>query len=187
MKKLLFLAAAVLFSTTVSAQKFADLDKSPMDAVFFPVDAAKRAFRKSAEPQIRVLYGRPALKGREVFPGITKYGEVWRAGANESTELLLMNDATIGGKLVKAGRYTIVITPTEKAWTIHINSVNDGWGSYGYEPEMDVVTTSVPVTMDSESVENLSMALYSPNNDNVVHLKIGWGMYRVEMPITMAK
>jgi len=134
-----------------------------------------------------VLYGRPALNGREVFPGITKYGEAWRVGANESTELLLMKDATIGGKMIPAGRYSIVITPTEKLWTIHINSENDGWGNYGHKPELDIITTSVPVTAETESVENLSMALYSPNDDNVVHLKIGWGLYRVEMPITMTK
>lgn len=193
MKTLLVLAAAALLTNTVSAQKFDKMDKSPMDAAFYPAGAAKRQFAKTEElkmaatPQIRVLYGRPALNGRDIFPGITKYGEVWRVGANESTELLLMKDATIGGKLVKAGRYSIVITPTEKSWTVHINSENDGWGNYSHKPEMDLVTTSIAVTKDSESLENLSMALYSPNNDNVVHLKIGWGMYRAEMPITMSK
>lgn len=187
MKNIFLLAIAVLFSTTADAQKFDKMDKSPMDAAFFPADAAKRAFKKSAEPQIRVLYGRPALNGREVFPGITKYGEAWRVGANESTELLLMKDATIGGKMIPAGRYSIVITPTEKLWTIHINSENDGWGNYSHKPELDIITTAVPVTAETESVENLSMALYSPNDDNVVHLKIGWGLYRVEMPITMTK
>lgn len=192
MKKLLVLAAVALFTTTVSAQKFEKMDKSPMDAAFYPTNAAKRQFAKSEkqkmalEPQIRVLYGRPALNGRSIFPEITKYGEVWRVGANESTELLLLSDATIGGKLVKAGRYSIVITPTEKEWTVHINSENDGWGNYSHKPELDLVTTTIPVTMDSSSLENLSMALYSPKDDNVVHLKIGWDKFRAELPITVS-
>jgi hypothetical protein len=39
--------------------------------------------------------------------------------------------------------------------------------------------------MDSDSIENLSIALYSPNDDNTVHLKMGWGTYRAEMPIVI--
>jgi hypothetical protein len=50
---------------------------------------------------------------------------------------------------------------------------------------MDVVTVSVPVTMGEESLENLSITLYSPNNDNTVHLKTGWGTYRTELPIVL--
>lgn len=187
MKKILLLAAAVLFTATAQAQKFDKMDKSPMDAAFFPAGAAKRQFNKSAAPQIRVLYSRPALNGRALFPDITKYGETWRVGANESTEIMLYTDATIGGKLLKAGRYSLVITPSAASWQVHINSENDGWGNYSHKPELDVVTTTVPVTQDTESVENLSMALYSPNNDQTVHLKIGWGTYRAEMPITIAK
>jgi hypothetical protein len=198
MKKYLLLAVMAIGSMNLNAQEFEKVDKSPMDAAFFPAGAAKRQFaksdeqRKALEPKIRVLYSRPSLNDRSIFrstdnrkDGITKYGESWRLGANESTELLLMTDAMIGDKLVKAGRYTIVVTPTEKEWTIHINSENDGWGNYSHKPEMDVVTTSVPVTYNSDSLENLSIALYSPNNDNTVHLKLGWGTYRAEMPIVL--
>lgn len=200
MKKYILLLAVVLSSSTLFAQDLTKLtlDKSPMDAAFFPSGAAHRAFAKTdeakiaAEPKIRVLYGRPSLNERNVFraddnkkSGITKYGETWRIGANESTELLLMTDAMIGGKLVKAGRYSIVVTPTEKEWTFHINTENDGWGNYSHKANLDVVTVSVPVTKDGKSLEQLSMALYSPNNDNTVHLKTGWGTYRAELPIVL--
>jgi hypothetical protein len=193
MKKNILLLSLVLSTSSLFAQDFVKVDNSPMDAVFFPADAAKRAFRKgTSEPKIRVLYSRPSLKGRNIFTtedkkkdGITAYGASWRLGANESTELLLMQDALIGGKLIKSGRYSIVVTPTVNEWTFHINSENDGWGNYSHKPEMDVVTVSVPVTMGKESLENLSITLYSPNNDNTVHLKTGWGTYRTELPIVL--
>lgn len=198
MKKILLLLAIALISSNLYAQDFVDPDKSPMDAAFFPSQAAKRQFAKTEEqkmalePQIRVLYSRPSLNGRSIFrttdnrkDGITKLGESWRVGANESTELLLLKDAMIGGKLIKAGRYSIVITPSENEWTVHINSENDGWGNYSHKPELDLVTVTIPVTKDSKSLEQLSIALYSPKNDNTVHLKIGWGTYRAELPIVL--
>jgi len=200
MKKYILLLAVVLSTSSLFAQDLSKvkLDKSPMDAAFFPSGAAHRAFAKSKEqmvslePKIRVLYGRPSLKERNIFrtsddrkEGITKLGEAWRVGANESTELLLLQDAMIGGKNVKAGRYSIVITPNKNEWTVHINTENDGWGNYSHKPDLDIVTVSIPVTEDSNSLEQLSMTMYSPNKDNTVHLKIGWGTYRAEMPIKL--
>lgn len=193
MKKYILLLAVLLSTSSLFAQEFSPIDKSPMDAAFFPADAAKRAFKKGvSEPKVRVLYSRPSLKDRNLFrttedrkDGITQYGKPWRLGANESTELLLMQDALIGDALVKAGRYSIVVTPTETEWTFHINSENDGWGNYSHKPELDVVTVSVPVKIVKDRVEQLSITMYSPNNDNTVHLKTGWGKYRTELPIVL--
>lgn len=193
MKKYILLLAVLLSTSSLFAQEFSPIDKSPMDAAFFPADAAKRSFKKGvSEPKVRVLYSRPSLKDRNLFrttedrkDGITQYGKPWRLGANESTELLLMQDALIGDTLVKAGRYSIVVTPTETEWTFHINSENDGWGNYSHKPELDVVTVSVPVKIVKDRVEQLSITMYSPNNDNTVHLKTGWGKYRTELPIVL--
>ncbi len=192
------LMALLLGGGSLMAQDFVKMDKSPMDAAFYPAQAAMRQFAKTdeakmaLEPKIRVLYSRPYLNGRTIFrstddreDGITKYGESWRLGANESTELLLMQDAKIGDRMLKAGRYSIVVTPTADKWTFHINEENDGWGNYSHKPSMDLVTVSVPVTMADESLENLSIALYSPEKNNVVHLKTGWGNYRAELPIEL--
>lgn len=187
-----------LMSLICSAQEFAPLDKSPMDAAYFPADAAKRKFaktkqqRKDLEPKIRVLYSRPSLNGRKLLrdtdnkeDGVLKLGEPWRLGANESTELLLMDSAMIEGQKLPAGRYTMIVVPYENEWEIHINKENDGWGNYTYEPDFDVVTAKIPVSRVEKSIENLSISLYSPEDNNVIHMLIGWGKYRVELPIMM--
>jgi hypothetical protein len=198
MKKYILLVAVIFSTTTLTAQEFVKIDKSPLDMVYFPANASQRQFAKTEEaklaatPKIRVLYSRPALNGRQIFrstddrkAGITKYGESWRLGANESTEILLFQDATIGGKLIEAGRYSIMVVPTEKEWTFHIYNEIDAWGSYSHKPEMDLVKVAVPVNMLDENVENLSIALYSPNKNNTVHLKAAWGTYQVELPIEL--
>ncbi|MGB5983444.1 MAG: DUF2911 domain-containing protein [Nonlabens sp.] len=198
MKKYILLVAIAISSMSMMAQDFDPIDKSPMDAAFYPPQAAKRQFAKTGderialEPQIRVLYSRPALNGRNIFrkgdnkkDGITQYGELWRLGANESTELLLMKDAMIGGESVKAGRYSMVVTPMEDQWIVHINFENDGWGNYSYKKDLNVISTKIPVSKDNKSIEHLSIALYTPGEDNIVHMKIGWGTYRAEMPIVL--
>lgn len=193
MKQILLLVALSMATLFTNAQDLSKvkMDKSPMDATFYPANAAKRQFaktdqqRESLEPQIRVLYSRPALKGRTIYEDLVKIGEMWRAGANESTELLFMRDVAIGGKTLEAGRYSMAIMPEKSSWTIHINSENDGWGNYSHKPELDLVTIEVPVEMTENNLEHLTMLMYSPDGGETVHLKIGWGKYEVEIPIEL--
>jgi len=177
MKKLLFIIALVFVGTTVNAQKFTKMDKSTMDRAYYPENAPKRAFAKTEEqkvalePQIRVTYSRPAKKGREIFGELLKFGEAWRVGANESTEVLFANNVKFGGKDIKAGRYSIIIIPTATEWTLKLNTVLDGWGNYGYDSSKDIASVSVPVTKSEKEIENLSISLYEAS-ENTVHLKI---------------
>lgn len=195
MKKSTFLttitfAFMMLLTANVNAQEFSKMDKSSMDRAYYPENAPKRAFaktemqKKELEPQIRVTYSRPAKKGREIFGKLLKFGEAWRVGANESTEILFINDVMFGGKKIKAGRYSIIIIPTEKEWTLKLNTGLDGWGNYGYDPSKDIVSISAPVNKSDKEIENLSIALYEAS-ENTVHLKIGWDSSVVEYPISI--
>jgi len=184
------IALLMLISINANAQKFEKMDKSTMDRAYYPSNAAKRTFAKSdeakkeLEPQIRVTYSRPAKKGREIFGKLLKFGKAWRVGANESTEILFENDVTFGGKDIKAGRYSIIIIPTENEWTLKLNTDLDGWGNYGYDESKDIVSISAPVTKSDEEIENLSIALYKAS-ENTIHLKIGWDTSIAEFPVTL--
>ena len=183
-------AFIVLVSFNLNAQKFDKMDKSPMDRAYYPANAPKRAFaktdeqKKQLEPQIRVTYSRPAKKDREIFGELLKFGKAWRVGANESTEILFVNDVKFGGKDIKAGRYSIIIIPTENEWTLKLNTGLDGWGNYGYDSGLDIASISAPVTKSDEEIENLSISLYEAS-ENTVHLKIGWDTSVAEYPITL--
>ncbi|REE08549.1 DUF2911 domain-containing protein [Winogradskyella pacifica] len=184
------LSFVMLLSLNVNAQEFNKMDNSTMDRAYYPSNAPKRTFEKTdeakklAEPQIRVTYSRPAKKGREVFGKLLKFGKAWRVGANESTEILFVNDVTFGGKDIKAGRYSIIIIPTENEWTLKLNTELDGWGNYGYDETKDIASVSVPVTKSDKEIENLSIALYKAS-ENTVNLKIGWDTTIAEFPITL--
>ena len=58
-------------------------------------------------PKVRVTYARPQKKGRKIFGELLKYGERWRLGANETTEITFFNDVTINGTKVRKGKYGI--------------------------------------------------------------------------------
>ena len=182
--------AVACMATTVNAQKFVKMDKSPMDRAYYPKEAPVRTFtkddakREAQKAQIRVTYSRPAKKDRQVFGKLLKFGEAWRVGANESTEILFINDVVFGGKEIKAGRYSVIIIPTDKEWTLKLNTELDGWGNYGYDPSKDILSVSVPVSKSKKTIENLSIALYEAS-PKTVHLKIGWDTTVAEFPITI--
>ncbi len=190
MKKILFMMAVACMATSVNAQKFVKMDKSPMDRAYYPKEAPVRTFtkddakREAQKAQIRVTYSRPAKKDRQVFGKLLKFGEAWRVGANESTEILFINDVVFGGKEIKAGRYSVIIIPTDKEWTLKLNTELDGWGNYGYDPSKDILSVSVPVSKSKKTIENLSIALYEAS-PKTVHLKIGWDTTVAEFPITI--
>ena len=60
------------------------------------------------------------------------YGEVWRTGANEATEITVTKDVLIGGKKLAAGTYSLFTTPGADSWKFHFNSLLglDGTGYY---------------------------------------------------------
>jgi hypothetical protein len=64
-------------------------------------------------------YGRPAMRGREIWGTLVPFDTVWRLGANSATQLRTDKDLDIGGKTVAAGLYTLWLLPTLKdAWLI---------------------------------------------------------------------
>ena len=69
------------------------------------------ATMKYEDAYIKVTYCRPHKKDREIFGGLVPFGKVWRTGANEATEITLTRDINIGGKILKAGSYTIFTIP----------------------------------------------------------------------------
>lgn len=173
MKKTILLLAfafACAFATDANAQKFSDIDKSVADIAYYRTE-------RGAPPIVKVVYGRPLKKGREVFGSLVPFGKVWRTGANEATEIKFFKDVTFGGKQVKAGTYSLFSIPGESEWTIILSSDLDVWGAYSYKESSDVVRVTVPSSSDGKSLEAFSITF---NGSNLV---LGWDKTRVEVPI----
>src|SRR5688572_32176288 len=53
---------------------------------------------------VKITYCQPRKRGREVFGKLVPFGEVWRTGANEATEITLTRDLFVNGTLLPADR-----------------------------------------------------------------------------------
>lgn len=188
MKKSTVLLLLLLVIISTQAQKFGELDKSPMDMAYYPDNFAHdRKFAPKligdTPALVRVTYSRPAKNGREVFGKLIPFNEVWRAGANEATEIKFYKDATIQGKAVKAGTYSLFIIPTASEWTLILNTDLDHWGAYSYRIANDVIRVNAPVKKSETVIENFSIQL-TKGNDKEAILKFGWDTTLVEVPVS---
>ena len=102
---------------------------------------------------IKITYGRPHKKGREIFGALVPFGEVWRTGANEATEITLTKDVLINKELLKAGTYTLFTMPEKDSWKVIFNSDLGQWGAYNYNPDKNVLVTEAAVAETDVSYE----------------------------------
>ncbi len=94
----------------------------------------------------KIIYSQPHKQAREVFGKLVPYGQVWRTGANEATEITVTRDITINGLSLRAGTYSIFTIPEKEKWTVIINADLGLWGAYNYNLKTDILRFEVPVT-----------------------------------------
>jgi hypothetical protein len=159
------------------------VDKSPMDMSYYPANyPVLKIQEKVTEPMAaRVIYSRPQKAGRAIFGELVKYGEVWRMGANEATEIEFYKTVRIGGKKINKGRYTLYAIANENAWTIIINKDTDTWGAFKYDPKKDVVRAAATIQKTDSVVESLSMVFEkAPGGYSLV---IAWDATKATLPV----
>ncbi|SMC75049.1 DUF2911 domain-containing protein [Pedobacter nyackensis] len=181
MKRLSFIAVFAMFTFAVEAQepKFAPVDASPADIVYYPLNVAKA--KDAATPSIKVVYSRPTKKGRDIFGVLEQYGKVWRVGANECTEVKFFKGVRIGGKSIKPGSYSLFAIPNKDKWTLIVNKQTDRWGAFTYDEKKDVIRVDVPVKTLDKPVESFSVTFTEqPKGANLV---MAWDKTLVELPI----
>jgi hypothetical protein len=140
--------------------------------------------------EIRVEYCRPFKKERTIFGpqssgALVPYGQKWRTGANEATEISLDKDIELAGELLNAGTYSVYTIPGKNAWTIAINSKTDYWGASlsgsPFEENMDVLRVQVKPQKTDEVAEQFTMD-FEESGEEVIWV-LAWDQTRVEVPI----
>ena len=126
---------------------------------------------------VKVTYGRPYKKGREIFGTLEAYGKVWRLGADEATEITFDKGVVFGGKQVSAGTYTMFAIPEKTEWTIILNKQLKQWGAFSYDQTKDLVRIKVMPKTLSNVVEQLTI---TPKENELV---IEWAKTNITIPM----
>jgi hypothetical protein len=139
--------------------------------------AQMNAARGKAEATIKgkkitIDYGRPSLKGRDIF-SMVQPGMVWRLGMNQATQIESTGDLVVAGKEVKAGKYTLWAKKTgPDSWILAFHPKTGVWGAPplkdGYIAELPLKTEKV-----GDSAEELTITL--ADNNGKAGINIHWG------------
>jgi hypothetical protein len=145
---------------------------SPLDSVQVTVDGAS----------VKVCYGRPSAKGRQIMGGLVPFGAPWRLGANEPTRLVLPFAADVAGVHVEPGTYSLYVVPQQTSWEVHVNKAVDRWGIPidAAVQAQDAGKGTVPVETLAQPVEQLTLRLVAGSPAELV---VEWEKTRVRIPI----
>jgi hypothetical protein len=127
----------------------------PQPGLLSPRDTADAAVGGA---RVAIDYGRPSMRGRQVFGGIVPWDQVWRLGANAATQLITDKDLAIGGTPVPAGTYSLWALPTPGGMTLIINRRHGQWGTQ-YDPDQDFARIPLILSRLAEPVERLTMSV----------------------------
>ena len=153
------------------------------------------------ETYVRVVYNRPYKRGRNNIFGtkesgaLVPYGERWRTGANEATEITVTRDVLVGGKKLAAGTYSLSTTPGPDSWTLHFNSKLglDGTGIFAnneFTPvdlaPTDVLVVQAPATTLPEDKEVDQLTFEFEKTGAGADMVLRWIRTEVRVPIAPA-
>jgi hypothetical protein len=126
---------------------------------------------------IWVDYGRPALRGRDVWVNGVLGDTIWRTGANAATQLRTDADITIGGTPVPAGIYSLWTHATRRGYELIVNRQAGQWGTE-YNADRDLARVPLRESTTAAPVERFTIAL-----DPQAGLVMTWGTKQLSVPI----
>ena len=124
-------------------------------------------------------YGRPALRGRDVWANGVLGDTLWRTGANAATQFRTDVDLVLGGAIVPAGTYTLW-TATSGGYRLVVNKQVGQWGTV-YDSRQDLVRVPLQESTAATPAERFTIAV-EPQSAGAL-LTFTWGAKRLSVPV----
>ena len=191
-----FVPALLAFALAASSLSASAQDLHPSRRPS-PVGIAKV---NMGDTYVKVTYGRPYMRGRDIFgaPGgttsyLVPFGQLWRTGANEATEITLTGDVLLAGKRLPAGTYSVFTVPGPTSWSIRFNAELGLDGTNRQDPETgefrsaydtsrDVLQVDVPSSTLDQVVDQFTITL--ERRAAGADLVLRWERTEVRVPLT---
>lgn len=130
---------------------------------------------------IKIDYHRPFVKGREIWGKLVPYGQVWRAGANKTTNITFGTEVMIEGQKLLAGTYGFFMLPTENEWEIIFNKHSEQWGAFTYKQSEDALRVKVK-PQPAEHQEALEYTIDAASQDTA-QIALRWEKIKVAFTV----
>ena len=126
-------------------------------------------------------YGRPALRGRDVWQNGILGDTLWRTGANAATQLHSDADLVIGGATVPAGTYSLWTATTPSGYQLVINKQFGQWGT-DHDPKRDLVRVPLREGTAATPADRFTIEL-QPQAGSSSQLALTWGTKQLSVPV----
>lgn len=141
----------------------------------------------SGDLTVAVTYSRPSVRERLIFGeagqgALQPYGQYWRLGANDATEITVNHDVLFNGEPLGAGTYRMYAIPGAESFEIILNSELGASGSQEPDASLDVLRTAVTVEQLSPPVEQFTISMEESGQG--MHIIFDWANVRLVVPVS---
>ena len=150
-----------------------------------PPDTAEGTF---GDLTLKVNYSRPYKKGRLIFGeesagALQPFGQYWRLGANQATEITFNKDVNFAGEPVSAGSYRMYAVPGANTWEVSLNSeLGVFFGVSEPDYSLDVLKVKVPSQTGPETEQ---FTISFQQDSTAVNMNFNWDTTLITIPITV--
>ncbi len=179
-----FLLALFGCQSSTNAQ---ETDSSPDDSLLVvPAPDARMSPMAIAsamldgDTYVKVVYSSPRKRDRTIFGGLVPFGEIWRTGANEATEITVTSAVRFGPEYLRAGTYSLFTIPGDQRWTVIVNANLGQWGAYDYDATADLFRFDVEAAKSDKIHEAFTIAVDAGDDPAV---RLVWDRTEVVIPL----
>ena len=142
--------------------------------------------------RVTLTYGRPytikpgTTEVRKIWGGLVPYGEAWRLGADEATQLTTQKPLVIEGKTIPAGVYTLYMVPQEKGVSqLAFSTQLGGWG-IPVDQSHDLVRVDLDKQALDKTVDEFTMTV-GKGSSGGGEIKMMWENTQFSVPFSVQK
>lgn len=134
---------------------------------------------------VKVEYSRPSAKERKIFGDLVPMNQLWRTGANGSTDITFGSEVVFGGTKVPAGKYALYTIPGRNEWEVILYKDTEQWGA-PQELKNELITARAKVKPENNPkyAETFEIGFQEVKSDKA-NLTLSWENTLVKVPLVM--
>lgn len=176
----------------LTVERVPNVDVEAIAARFVAEDEAGRSFGALSgrdetietvhEATIKVDFGQPSKRGRQIWGGLVSWGQLWRTGANRATHFETDQALRFDGLTLPAGTYTLFSIPENDGGVLIING-ETGQNGNSYDAAHDLGHIPMQIRPLDYTVEDFRIEVNETESGG--ELSLEWDQTAFVVPFTV--